>query len=59
LRLHAVFDGAAELHAPLVFNLAAGLGVQLELGVVDMAGHLASPKAEGLETPACGGRMTV
>jgi hypothetical protein len=53
LGLHTILDGAPELHAALVLELAAGLAVHLELGVVDMAGHLASPKAEGLETPAC------
>jgi len=45
LGLHAVLDGATELHASLIFELAAGLAIHLELGVVDMAGHLASPKA--------------
>lgn len=55
----AVLDRPAELHAPLVFELAAGFRIHV-LGIgIAMTGHLASPMADWLESRASRSNVTV
>lgn len=54
-----VLDRPTELHAPLVFELAAGFRIHV-LGIgIAMTGHLASPMADWLESRASRSNVTV